>query len=304
MIKLFFAIIFISPQVHATLTLLDKIAGVINDKVYTLSEVSRIQSTVEIRNNIAPFIYTQKKYSKLDILELTQNSFIVRDKLSELGFVISDDAVESRINETQKMRSITREDLIHFLTSNGITFNEYFELIREAIEFRVFQQRIISPLVTITDQELKNTYYKMNSKNKSLSFQYEVVDFILPKNKVLASDYKRLPGILDNYRKSGNIPQIYSDIETNNLGSVSDEDLPRELSTLLKVTDEKSFSKIYLKSSQIHIFYVVKKELAASKDYLQNKDAIYNKIFMERSQRVSQNWFSRESLNYYILKNI
>lgn len=284
--------------------LLDKVAGVINDNVYTLSEIERIQSTLSIRKEIAPFIYKKNKFSKNEVLDLMQNSFIIKDKLSELGFVISDDAVESRIKDTEKGLRLNRKELLQFLESKGISFNEYFELLREAMEFSVFQRRIISPLVTITDQELKNFYYKLNSNNKALSFKYKVVDFTLPEKKVLKSDLKRLPSILEKYKKTGNIPSIYSEIATNDLGDVSDDDLPKELSSILKKTEEKSFSKLYIKSGLIHIFYVVSKDLAESSDFIAKRNLIYNQIFMKRSQSISLNWFSRESLNYYILKNI
>lgn len=292
-------------SITAQAALIDKVAGVINDSVYTLSEVKRVKNTLGIRQEIAPFIYKKNiNFSEGDILRLMQNKFIIKDKLSELGFVISDDAVESRIKETEKSLRLNREELLQFLKSKGITFNEYFELLREAMEYSVFQRRIIAPLVTITDQELKNFYYKMNSSNKALSFKYKVVDFSLPEGKVLKEDLKRLPSILENYKTTGNIPKIYSDIATNDLGDVSDEDLPKELSKLLKNTDEKKFSNLYIKGGVIHSFYLVKKDLAESSDYIQKRNLIYNQIFLERSSKIAQNWFSRESLNYYVLTNL
>jgi peptidyl-prolyl cis-trans isomerase SurA len=201
-------LVLMALSAQANATLIDKVAGVINDNVYTLSEVTRVQNTLDIRKEIAPFIYKDKSSSQGDILRLMQNKFIIKDKLSELGFVISDDAVESRIKETEKSLRLNRPELLQFLKSKGISFNEYFELLREAMEYSVFQRRIIAPLVTITDQELKNFYYNMNSSNKALSFKYKVVDFTLPENKVLKSDLDRLPAILETYKKTGNIPQI------------------------------------------------------------------------------------------------
>ncbi|MFT6633655.1 MAG: peptidyl-prolyl cis-trans isomerase SurA [Bacteriovoracaceae bacterium] len=297
-------LVLMALSAQANATLIDKVAGVINDNVYTLSEVTRVQNTLDIRKEIAPFIYKDKSSSQGDILRLMQNKFIIKDKLSELGFVISDDAVESRIKETEKSLRLNRPELLQFLKSKGISFNEYFELLREAMEYSVFQRRIIAPLVTITDQELKNFYYNMNSSNKALSFKYKVVDFTLPENKVLKSDLDRLPAILETYKKTGNIPQIYADISTNDLGNVSDEDLPKDLSKLLKSTDENRFSKLYIKGGVIHSFYLVSKDLAESSDFIQKRNLIYNQIFLKRSSKIAQNWFSRESLSYYLLTNL
>ena len=302
--KILIPAILLALTINANAKLLDKIAGVINDKVYSLSELKRIQSTVSARKEIAPFIYTKDKYSVNDILKLQHRIFIVKDKLSEQGFVVSDDSVEARIKDTEKRLGLSRNDLLDFLASKRISFNEYFELIREATEYNIFNRRIIAPLVNITDQEIKNHYYKMNKSNKALSFKYQIVDFYLPKSKVLKQDIKRLPSILEVYQKTGNLPSIYRDIETTNLGNVSDDDLPKELSNILKKTDEGSFSTPYMKNDLVHLFFIKKKDLTASQDFISQKDMIYNEIYMKRSKSITANWFSREGLNYFVLENL
>lgn len=304
MIKTIPAILLMLFTLTTHAKLLDKVAGVVNDKTFTLSELKRVQKTISARREIAPFIFNKKKYSLKDILKIQQHTYIIKDKLSEMGFVVSDDSVESRILETEKRLGLRRADLLVFLESKGISFNEYFELIRNATEFNIFNRRIISPLVNITKQEVKNEYYKINSSNKALSFKYNIVDFYLPQSKVLKKDTNRLPYILEEYQKTGNIPGIYKSIETTNLGDVSDDDLPKDLSKLLKKTNEGSFSKPFIKNNLVHIFYLKAKDLTESQDYLKNKDRIYNKIYMKRSKVITTTWFSKESLNYYILENI
>jgi peptidyl-prolyl cis-trans isomerase SurA len=284
--------------------ILDMVAGVINDKTFTLSEIKRISKTLDSRIEIAPFIFDQKEYTDKDILKVLQRIYIVKDKLSELGFVVSDDSVESRIVETEKRLGLRRDELLKFLETKGLTFNEYFELIRNATEFNIFNSRIILPLVNITEQEIKNEYYKLNSSNKALSFRYNLVDFFIAENKVDKTDLGRLPYIFEEYQKTGNLPEIYKSLDTNLLDDVSDDDLPPDLSSILKQTNEGAFSKTYTKNNIVHVFYIKKKDLTESQDYMKMKDFIYNKIYSNRSQTINQTWFSKESLNYYILENI
>lgn len=289
---------------NAHSALVDKIAGVINDKVFTLSEVKRISSTVGIRKEIAPFIYTQPKYTTKEMLRVLQNSFIVKDKLEELGFVVSDDSVQDRIAQTEKGLGLNREELLRFLNSKGITFNEYFEILRSAMEYNIFNRRIIAPLVTITDQEMKNYYYKQYSSAKASSFKYNVIDFNIASSKVQKEDRKQFKEILEKYRKTGTIPQIYSSLSTDELGKISGEDVPKNLREILKNTDESSFSEVFIDDGILHVFFIESREIADSQDFLRKKRDIYNAIFLERSQKLSESWFSRESLNYYILTNI
>lgn len=285
--------------------ILDKIIGVINDQVYTLSEVERILNTLDARKEISPMIYTEKSYDKAQILKLLQQSFIIKDKLSSLGFVMSDDNVESRILETEKRLGLTRKDLLNFLDSKNISFNEYFELIREAMELNIFNRRIIGPMVSITEQEVKNYYYQ-NSKNKNnaLAYKYYLVDFYLNQDRVIQGEEARLPKILAEYQKTGNIPSIYKNIETNDLGNVTGDDLPKDLSRVLSTTGEGEFSTPYIKNGVVHIFYVKKKDLAESSDFLSKKEFIYNQIFVNKSKAIFKSWLDKESTNYYIQENI
>lgn len=284
--------------------LLDKVAGVINDKIITLSEIERVQDSINARVEISPIIYKSKNLQHDQLLEIINRIFIIKDKLAALGFVVSDDSVESSITETERRLGLQRAQLLKFLGQKGISFEEYFELIRVTKEYNIFMQRIIAPLVSITEQDLKNYYYKTNSNSKTLSFKYNIVDFYFNKSEIPNSEISRLPSILTEYQKTGNIPEAFKNIQTNNLGKVSDEDLPSELSALLKTTDEKAFSKPYDKNNVIHVFYLKSKDLTESKDYLSKKDYIYNELFLSKSEAIVDSWFDKEKSNYYILNNL
>lgn len=301
---LIFSFALIAQFSFAAEKLLDKVAGVINDQVYTLSEIKRVQETLPARNEISGIIYKKTDYSDKEILKILQHRFIIKDKLAELGLVISDDSVESRIKETEQRLGLRRQDLLNFLETKNITFNEYFELIREAMEYNYFNSRIIAPLVNITDQEVKNYYYNENSKNEALSFNYEIVDFSIEESKITRPEAEKLPIVLEEYQKTGSLPEVYRDISTNDLGKLRGDDLPKDLSSMLKNTDEGAFSKLYKRDGLVHVFYVKAKDLTESQKFLKKKDQIFNELFMQRSSSIIQNWFSRESSNYYILENL
>lgn len=284
--------------------LLDKVAGGVNEKIFTLSEIERIIETLDARKEISPMIYNQPKYNPKSILDLLQKKYVIKESLNQMGFVINDDSVESRIKETQSRLGLNRDDLLSFLESKNLSFNEYFELIREAMEFNIFNTRIILPLVNITDQELKNHYYKLHNNKKTLAFRYDLVDFSIPKSSLIKEEIDRLPNILQNYRSTGNLPQVYKNLSTNKLGELKDEDLPSNLSKLLSETSDKSFTSPIILDGIVHVFYLEKKELSESQDYLRQRDQIYNDIFIQRSKKISEGWFRRKFDDYYILNNL
>ncbi len=284
--------------------LLDKISGVINDKVITLSEIKQIQKTIRARKEISPLIYDKKEFDLSDILERVFYNYVIRDKLSAIGYVVSDDSVEGRIQMTEQRLGLSRDDLMKYLRTENLSFSEYFEIIRETMEFNIFTSRVISPLVSITEQEIKNTFYKRNKNNKALGFKYDLVDFYLNGTVVQKNDEKNLPVILKNYRLTGNIPELYKDIESNYIENIAEENLEKELSLLLKETDEGSFSQPIRKNGLVHIFFVKAKNLKESEIYLKERERIKNDLFLELSRKVNKSWFEKEKANYFIQHHI
>jgi peptidyl-prolyl cis-trans isomerase SurA len=283
--------------------LLDKIVAVVNTRVVSLSEINRMASTLEARREVSPIVYTEKKYDKKGLLDILIKSTIIRDKINAQGYVINDDAVESRIKMTEERLGLRRADLLEFLKGKGLTYEEYFEIIRETMEFNIFAQRIIAPLISVTEQEIKNEYYRRNSTNNALAFKYNLTDFYIPEDKLIDKSENKFLAVLKDYQLTGKLPEEYRDLETNNLDNLNEDGLSKDLKVVLKNTAEGSFSKPVSLSNHLHVFYVQKKDLVESQDFLKKKDIIQNDIFMSKGKSVTNNWFDREYANYYI-KNL
>jgi peptidyl-prolyl cis-trans isomerase SurA len=290
-------------KVYAQEKLLDKLVAVINTRVISLSEVSRIESTLTARKEISPIVYSEDKYSQKQLLDILLRSYIIRDKINAQGYVINDDAVESRVKMTEERLGLKRADLLNFLKTKGVTYEEYFEIIRETMEYNVFASRIIAPLVSVTEQEIKNEYYRRNTSNKALSFKYNLVDFYIKESDLVDKSVDKYLAVLKDYQLTGKLPEEYRNLESNNLDNLSEDAISKELGAILKKTAEGSFSVASSITGYLHIFYVQKKDLVESQDFLRFKEQIQNDIFMVKGKAVTTNWFDREYSNYYI-KNL
>ncbi len=306
--KKFFALILclnfaFFSEVFAQEKLLDKLVAVINTRVISLSEISRIELTLPARKEISPIVYNEDKYSQKQLLDILLRSYIIRDKINAQGYVINDDAVESRVKMTEERLGLKRADLLNFLKTKGITYEEYFEIIRETMEYNVFASKIIAPLISVTEQEIKNEYYRRNTTNKALSFKYNLVDFYIKESDLADKNVDRYLAVLKDYQLTGKLPEEYRNLESNNLDNLSEDAISKELASILKNTAEGSFSIASSISGFLHIFYVQKKDLVESQDFLKFKEQIQNDIFMVKGKAVTTNWFDREYSNYYI-KNL
>jgi peptidyl-prolyl cis-trans isomerase SurA len=285
---------------NAEARLLDKVVAVFNDKVITQSQVRRISANMPARINISPVIYSKKKMSNKELAELITHRYMIRARLSEIGYIIEDDQVESQIKSTEKRLRLNRAALLQFLNSNNMTFDEYFEIIRETIEYNIFSSRVIQPLISITEQEIKNRFYRQNVNNKTLNFRYNLVDFSFPRNKMSKSMRSNFKEMLTKFQTTGILPDRYRDLNTNVLGNITEDGLTNQLKRLLKRTDEGSFSNVILIGDAYHVFFVKKKDLVASEVFKRAKPRIKQQIFEEEAEKVTDLWFKREQNKHYL----
>lgn len=280
--------------------MLDKIVAVVNSTPILKSQIKRMRTNIAARRNIAPQIYSKKKYSQKDLTQIQINTYLLRDKLNEIGYVVSDDQVESQIKATEDRLGLGRSALLNFLENNNFSFDEYFEITRASIEYNLFLSRIIQPLVSITEQDVKREYFSKYSGKKRLSFEYELVDFTIDKDKVNKKMLREFPSILKKFQTSGILPQKYSSVETNDLGNIKEDSLNSDILNVLVKTEEGNFSNPILLGPYYHVFYVKKKDLVESDDYLNKRNQIRAGLFQKAMISMAANWFETEAAKNYI----
>lgn len=298
--KNFAVLCFIITSLSIRAALLDKIVAVVNDTPILQSQIKRMKSNVEARRNISPQIYTKSKYTTKELIEIKVNTLLLRDKLNEMGYIVSDERVESQISSTEERLGLNREALLTFLKNNDFAFDEYFELTRASIEYNLFLSRIIQPLVSITEQDVKREYFNKYSQGKRLSFEYELVDFTFPKEKMTGSMLKGFKETLETFQKNGILPEKYASVETNDLGQIKEDSLNDSILQELKKTDEGAFSDPILLGPYYHSFYVKKKDLVESDDYMKKRNRIKSQLFQDAMITMAKNWFESEAQKNFI----
>lgn len=291
-------IIFCISNVQAKL--LDKIVGIVDDNIVTLSQIQRLNKSLSIKKNVAPMIYDRSSYSNEDFLTLTVNKFLIRAKLNELGIPVGDDAIEAQVKSNEKRLNVDREQLKSFLKTQGVTFDEYFETLREAMEYSYFVQRVISPLVSVSEQDVKNEFIKRNSKDARLNVKYTLIDYSISKESKQKIDKSEFESAVKNLRMRNINSESFSDMNVTNLDDITEEGLTPELKSLLKSTDEGSLSNYIFLNNAHHFFFVVKKDLVETENYTKQKDKIRDEMFEKNVKSEVLVWFEREKNKHFI----
>lgn len=296
-IAILFSSLFIST---ADAKLLDKISAIVDDNIITLSQITRVSKILAIKRNVAPMIYDRVDFSSEELLNISINKYLIRSKLTELGYSITDDQVEAQIKSNEKRLNVDRKSLMTFLKQQGTTFDEYFETLREAIEYSYFLNRVISPSISISEQDVKNTYFKKNIKDSRLNFKYTLIDYSIPKDLIPKLAKGQMEDIIKQYRINSVLPEAFSTITSANLDEITEEGIASELKNLLKQTDEGALTAAILLNNQHHVFYIAKKDLVESEAFTKQKESIHDTLLEAAVKNEAQVWFERERNKHYI----
>jgi len=297
-----YLLLFLLCASSAHAKLLDKIVIVFNDKVVTLSQVERVQKTMNARKEISPMIYSFKENTLENISKALVESFTIREKLGELGFIVSDEQVEEQIKSTEKRLGLSRSALLQFLKSRNMTFDEYFEIIREAMEYNTFSSRIIEPLISVSDQQLKNEYYKRFKDDKSSSTIYSLIDYRVPKSiyKKLSKSKTSVESLISDWHKSSKKSKNLGTSTKNEINELSDDGLDKKISRILKKTGTGKMSQAVLLGNDYHFFLVVDKKIGESDNFSRSKGMLRSALAMESAGSIKASWFESEYLKHYI----
>lgn len=295
----FFFVFALLTSLNVEAKLLDKISAIVDDNIITLSQVTHSVKNLAIKRNVAPMIYDKATFTNEEILQISINKFLVRAKLAEIGYSITDEQVEAQIKPNQERLGVDRKALIAFLKQQGTSFDEYFETLREAIEYSYFVSRVISPMISVSEQDVKNTYYK-NNKDSRMNFKYTLVDYAVSKDVVSKPSKGQMEEVVKQYRINSVLPENYSSMTVSNLDDITEEGITSELKNLLKETDEGSITSPTVINGHYHVFYLVKKDLVETEAFASQKDKIKDKLFEKTVKEETAVWFERERNKHYI----
>jgi peptidyl-prolyl cis-trans isomerase SurA len=294
LIVLFIALSFPSfAKKYKNEKLLDKVLAVYNDRVFTMSMVKRVKSSIKQRAVISKQIYGDLQASDKAVIDHLIKQELIKSGLNNNGVIILDEHVESAIQGTQNRSGITRKQLVKDLKQYGIQFDEYFELIRSTIEYNEFINRIIRPLVSVTEQAVRNEFFKIYGSGLS-SFQVDLVQFSIPNSAMAKKNLKNMKADLKKYQESGNLPAYMKGL------GVSADELNKNLkSTLIKVPENEFSNPVPLNDSY-KLFFVKKKDVSDSVAFKENKEKVKGQLIGKELVRMVDVWVERERNKHFI----
>jgi hypothetical protein len=284
--------------------LLDKIALILNEQNYTLSDLDDIKKNAASRAEIAPNLYEISDIKYEDVAEILTRIYIVRSKLKEIGYSVTDDVVEDRIKYIEKAQGLTRDDLVRFLKNKNLGYEQYFELIKQSIEQTQYMQKLIYPTVEVSDQELTSTFLKYNPALNTKSIKYSITVINLPVGFDKVYSLKEVITHLKNFQSGTPLPTALSDIKTESLTSVDESSLSKQMSNVLKQTETNEFSQLTVINKIPTLFFINGREITNSSLFDQQKESLKQQLTFLKAKNLLNSWIDQEKKNFYISVNL
>lgn len=146
----------------ASAEVISGVAAIVNDEIITSLELSRECSlalqAAEKRGMVSPDSSAKRRSEVLDSLIARK---LIRQKIKELNVVIPEEEVRQSIEDVKRQNKLSQEALVAALLSQGMTFDQYKEQMKDQLErLRLMSQEVKSK-VQVTEKELKD-YYAAN----------------------------------------------------------------------------------------------------------------------------------------------
>ncbi|MEZ4744035.1 MAG: peptidylprolyl isomerase [Bdellovibrionota bacterium] len=265
--------------------LVDKIVAIVESQPILYSEIAEKEKTGPLVL-VSDFPADEKSPAFERALNDAINYELILNKISELEIDVSDEQVETQIDQLLKGQNLTRDGLYQFLSEQNKSYEQYKKDFKNQMLLRRFQGRVIAPLIKITDKDIE-TYFLEKSGNKSNSVQFnlrqilisvdaDASENIIAAKKSLAKEvYQKLQG----GTKFLEAVKLYSDgpnARTNGglMAGINLKDLTETLRTEIERLEVGEFTEPIKTEIGFHIFYLEEKKFTENDEYKSKKDQL------------------------------
>lgn len=171
--------------------LVDKTMALVNSEVITKSDIHKLERNLGFRRELDPLLAFLGKSPKTE-KELVE--FLVQESLIVAKFPATKEEVNEEVQGILKRNHIDLEGLSGVLKSQGISYDNYIDLMSVSLSKRKLMERELRPLSVVTEDEVKNYYYTapeflQRKQKQSLLLSYGLVQMQIP-SRALADEVK------------------------------------------------------------------------------------------------------------------
>ena len=279
---------------------IDEIMAMVGDLVITKYEVEalnpkKINEIYSISDKKLKDKTLQGYYK--DALNFLVEQYIVQIAAERDGVSISDKEVENAFAEVLARNNATFEELDKILGNEGLTIQQYKWNLKMDILNAKIRSRVLSPLVVITEEDIKNHIDNKQSE-LALDDKYELRMIVLDKN----TDSKKIMKYIKKDHSFADAAIHYSTDKTAKsggyLGWINLNHLPEEIRSV--IIEKKTGDIFVVNNDEREQIFLIEGFKDKYKIEEELRKEIIDKLTAKRYPVILNNWLQRHKTNIFV----
>lgn len=161
---------------------IDRVAAVVDEDIVLLSDVYDLGRDFVAQNCKSPVGRDRCIWeAENQILDALIRRSLIKRELQRLQYSVTSSDVDQAIDSIVRDYSLAdREALRAEITRSGLTWEVYRQQIRDQLQVQRFQQRVLLPRVSVTQDEVKDLYDRTARGQESEAVVLDAIGVVLP----------------------------------------------------------------------------------------------------------------------------
>jgi peptidyl-prolyl cis-trans isomerase SurA len=277
--------IFLPTYLHSEVV--DRVVAIVNDDIITLRETERYVPVEKEGSfpSINEYVRNIKLREKMDILI---DDVLIRQQAKKLNIVLTDKEVEGVVANIKKQHLIGDEEFKEQLAKEGIGYKDFLAGVKASLLRSRVLARLISPDVTITENDLKDYYNKHLEEFRDEDYRLKHI-FFSPKRPDIENRAMAAYKLLKEGQPFESVAKEFSDdpsaAQGGDIGFMKKEDLIPEFKGAVHFLTPGGYSQILKTNYGLHILKLIEVRAGATLPFDTVKTQIQQKIVQEQSEK-------------------
>lgn len=312
LLTVFLSILFIHPLVNGK-EVVNKVIAIVNSDPILQSDLTSFGNRLKKEGSIDDSLALGESISSLKSSKEKQLDYLIREKLIESeikkqNLSVTDDRVESEINNLAKRNNMSRAELNAFIKKQGFTTSEYKETLKAKIERQSFFESEVISKLRITDEDAYNEFRQKNPNYEPSLSEFTIAQIFFS-NKLggreeaerRADKVRSQINSSDSFDKAANIYNEDKGANKNGfLGVFKSGEFNKEIEKTVSNLSDGEISRVIETNQGFHIVKVINKKNSQDPNFLRIKEQIKSYLVEQNFKRQLKNWFESKLQDSYI----
>lgn len=292
---------------------LERVVGVIGDKVYTLMDLEKAASDFGLRPKEGGNPLQQELERKVFYREVWRRLLereILDREARRLGVEPKQDEIDRALQRLRRRHGLSEEQLAEELRAQGFTLKGYRRYLKAQMEKSRILDLLIRPKISPSEADLM-AYYEAHKDRYAVPKRVRLSQIFIPfAGKGLKGAEEKLEKVLDELERGRPFEEVaraYSEDpsapEGGDLGYLRADELDPRLWEEIKDLEVGEISPVIRSSKGFHILLLTGKEGTKPLPFEEVKDKVLADYFGEELQRRYEQWL-REAKRRYGVKEL